>query len=398
MCCRLIITYFICIFSFSFCATKDAQDTINNEILPGAYQTEQYLPLLRNKRVGVVVNHTSTIHNRHLVDSLLAAQVNISAIFSPEHGFLGKEADGAKIEDQMYENIPLYSLYGNNRKPADHQLEEVDIMVFDIQDVGARFYTYISTMHYAMEACAEQDIPFLVLDRPNPNGHYVDGPMLDTAYRTFVGMHPIPAVYGMTIGELAQMINGEMWLENGIQVNLQVIPCQNYDHTSYYELPINPSPNLPNMRAVLLYPSLCFLEGSTLSIGRGTTTQFQVIGHPALDNQPYEFTPISRPGATYPKWENETCYGVDLTDISTDSLFAIGEIDLSYLVHYYSELPKDQEFFRSHASFDRLAGSSELRNWLVDGLSAEQIKEQWHADIVSFKKSRSQYLLYADFE
>jgi len=280
---------------------------------PAAYNYAAYQHLLKDKKVGLVVNHTSLLGDEHLVDFLLSKKIEVSKIFTPEHGFKGTADAGEKVYNDEYKNIAIVSLYGKNKKPTAEQLSDIDVLVFDMQDVGARFYTYISTMHYVMESAAENRVGVVILDRPNPNGHYVDGPIREAAFESFIAKHPIPVVHGMTVGELAQMINDEDWLADSISCDLTVIPCQNYDHTKNYVLPIKPSPNLPNQRSVYLYPGLCFFEGTVLSIGRGTQKQFQIIGHPQLKAMPFQFTPVSSPGAKYPKLENEVCYGVDLT-------------------------------------------------------------------------------------
>lgn len=288
----------------------------SNKILPGANQSQQYFPLLKNNNLGCVVNHTSIIENVHLVDSLISEKINITAIFSPEHGFRGDADRGALIDNSIdaKTGIPIVSLHGQHRKPQISDLKNIDVMLFDIQDVGVRFYTYISTMYLVMQACAENDIPLFVLDRPNPNGDYIAGPVLDTAnYRSFVGMLPIPIVYGLTMGELAKMINGEGWLGENLVCDLTVIKCKNYTHASKYELPVKPSPNLPNFRSIRLYPSLCFFEATSVSIGRGTKFPFQVIGYPDSTYGDFSFTPVSIPGAsTNPLHENKTCFGEDL--------------------------------------------------------------------------------------
>jgi uncharacterized protein YbbC (DUF1343 family) len=345
----------------------------------------------------MVVNQTSTIGERHLVDSLLAAGMVIKKIFAPEHGFRGQADAGEKVSDgkDAQTGIPIASLYGAKRKPGAEDLAGIDLMIFDIQDVGARFYTYISTMHYIMEACAENNIPMLILDRPNPNGHYVDGPVLDTStYRSFVGMHPIPTVHGMTIGEYAQMVNGEGWLAGDQTCKLTVIPCENYRHDRPYVLPIKPSPNLPNNRSIYLYPSICLFEGTVFSLGRGTTSQFQVIGAPDYPETDFSFTPISRPGAKYPKHENKTCYGLDLTTLDPEQIFAERQLNLSYLLDIYQRYPNKDDFFLNSDFFEKLAGNNQLRKQLIAGKSEAAIRASWEPALSQFKEMRKKYLLY----
>ncbi|NND04803.1 MAG: DUF1343 domain-containing protein [Saprospiraceae bacterium] len=362
---------------------------------PGAHQLSAYVDLLKNKSVGLVVNQTSRVGATHLVDTLLGLEIDIDKIFSPEHGFRGDADAGAHIADgaDPSTGIPIVSLYGQKRKPDVDDLKGIDVLVFDIQDVGARFYTYISTMHYVMEAAAEHHVPIIVLDRPNPNGHYVDGPIREHQFKSFVGMHPVPVVYGMTIGEYAQMINGEGWLPDEDKCDLTVIACQDYGHDVLYDLPIAPSPNLPNLRSILLYPSLCFFEGTTLSIGRGTTKQFQVIGHPKLVDKAATFTPKSMFGAAKPKWKDQLCHGIDLTDKTPKSLQAMGKLQLSYLIVAYQDLAKDEPFF-NEKWFDKLAGTSTLREAIVAGQSEDQIRSTWQAELAKFKLMRAKYLIY----
>ncbi|HKK75665.1 MAG TPA: DUF1343 domain-containing protein [Saprospiraceae bacterium] len=391
----------ICVFSCQNQTSQAQSKTSNGEaetaITVGAARTDAYLPLLRGKSIGMVVNQTSTIGNTHLVDSLLASGIKIIKIFAPEHGFRGQADAGEKVSDgkDNQTGLPIASLYGAKRKPAPTDLAGIDLMVFDIQDVGARFYTYISTMHYIMEACAENDIPMLVLDRPNPNGHYVDGPVLDTSrYRSFVGMHPIPTVHGMTIGEYAQMVNGERWLVGGLQCDLTVIPCENYSHDRPYILPIKPSPNLPNNRAIYLYPSICLFEGTVFSLGRGTSKQFQVIGAPDYPQTAFSFTPVSRPGATYPKHEDKTCYGLDLTQLLPEQIFAERQLNLSYLLDIYQTYPHKDKFFLESNFFEKLSGNDELKAQLIAGKSEAEIRASWEPELGQFKESRKKYLLY----
>ncbi len=373
-----------------------SEDTIPSiqPIKVGAAQLELYLPQLKDKTIALVVNQTSTIGNQHLVDSLLTHGINIKTIFAPEHGFREMADAGAKITDAKdpKTQLPIVSLYGTKRKPTPADLKDIDLIIFDIQDVGARFYTYISSMHYVMEACAENNVDFMVLDRPNPNGHYVDGPILDTAFRSFVGMHPIPVVHGMTVGEYAKMINGESWLKKGVQCNLEVIPCENYTHQTFYEVPIKPSPNLPNARAIYLYPSLCFFEGTVVNEGRGTNKQFQVYGDPKSTIGDYEYIPVAMPGAQSPKHQNKLCRGFDLSNIPLDSLQAQKQLNLNYLITFYMAYPEPDQFFNNF--FDKLAGNAILRKQIIAGNSEAEIRATWQEGLTNFKKIRAKYLIY----
>ena len=372
--------------------TSESDEPAEKPIVVGAARFDQYVPDLKNKRIGLVVNQTSLVGATHLVDTLLELGVNLVKIFSPEHGFRGEAADGEKVDYSADKNtgVPLVSLYGKTRKPTEEMLEGVDVMIFDIQDVGARFYTYISTMHYVMEACAEFDKEFMVLDRPNPNGDYVDGPVLDLQFRTFVGMHEIPIVHGLTVGEMAQMINGEGWLENGLKCRLRVIKCDEYDHQKPYSLPVGPSPNLPNDQAARLYPTLCLFEGTAMSIGRGTDFPFQVLGYPDTVYGSFSFTPRSIEGVSkYPKLENQLCWGIDLRDKKGDRRFT-----LSYLLDAYGKFAEKEKFFIK--SFTRLAGNDKLQQQIVDGLSEEDIRKTWEPGLGNFKEKRKKYLLYPE--
>ena len=367
------------------------------EPLPGAYNTQDYLDQLTDKKIAIVANQTSVIRNSsgkgytHLVDSLMTLGIDISKVFAPEHGFRGKLDAGEKVEDQKdpKTGLPIISLYGKNKKPSSEHLSGIDLVVFDIQDVGVRFYTYISTLHYIMEACAENDIPLIVFDRPNPNGHYVDGPVLKPEFKSFVGMHPIPVVYGMTIGEYAGMINGEKWLDKGIQCELTVIELKGYDHQTPYKLPIKPSPNLPNEKAVNLYPSLCFFEGTTISCGRGTEQQFQIFGSPELPETlfSYSFTPEPNFGAKYPKHQGKKCFGRNLQDEER-----LVELNLEWLIEAYQNHKEKDSFFNDF--FVKLAGTADLRENIEKGLSPDSIRDQWQEDLSAFKSKREKYLLY----
>jgi uncharacterized protein YbbC (DUF1343 family) len=377
---------------------ENDKDTL---LVVGANQVDRYLPILKGKKIGIVANQTSVIFKNseqsnftHIVDSLLSLNVLLKKVFTPEHGFRGKADAGEVVKDgfDLKSGLPIVSLYGKNKKPSEEQLAGLDILVFDIQDVGARFYTYISSLHYIMEACAEQNIPMLILDRPNPNGHYIDGPILESTYNGFVGMHPIPIVHGLTIGEYAQMINGEGWLENSIVCELQIIPVLNYTHETTYSLPIKPSPNLPNDVAINLYPSLCLFEGTNVSIGRGTEMQFQIAGSPYHKLKPYnfEFTPQPNEGAKYPKHENLVCYGYDLRNEQK-----LSAINLKWLIDFYrahKNHSKETSFFTPF--FTKLAGTKQLQKQIENGFSEEQIKETWENGLKSFDEMRVKYMLY----
>lgn len=387
---KLILLIVIVVFS---CGTLVAQ------IKTGAERTNDYLPLLEGKRVGLVANHTSLIGNTHLVDSLLALEVNLVKIFGPEHGFRGNMADGAVIENGIDQKsgLPVISLYGSNKKPSPEDMEGLDLVIFDIQDVGLRFYTFISTMQYVMEACVENNVDFLVLDRPNPNGFYIDGPVLDPKYKSFVGMQPIPVVHGMTIAEYARMINDEGWLENGVKCNLAYITCLNWDHRKYYELPVRPSPNLPNMTSIYLYPSLCFFEGTIMSIGRGTDLPFQVYGHPGYKESGFSFTPKSIPGASVnPPLKGEKCFGVDLSTLPYNFFRDNSGIILHWLIDAYDQLKEKDDFFNAY--FVKLAGTEKLQEQLENGVSANVIRAGWKKDLQNFQETRKKYLLYKDFQ
>lgn len=373
-----------------------AQNSSSVSVITGAQRTADYLPKLKNKKVALVVNQTSLINNTHLVDSLLKLGISIKTVFSPEHGFRGNADAGEVVKDAKDKTtgLPIISLYGKKKKPLSEDLAGIDIIIFDIQDVGVRFYTYISTLHYVMEACAENKIPLIVLDRPNPNGHYIDGEILQPNYRSFVGMHPVPTVYGMTIGEYAQMINGEGWLANQVKCDLTVISCKEYTHQTYYELPVKPSPNLPDMKSILLYPSLCFFEGTTLSIGRGTNKPFQVIGHPKLKSN-FQFIPMPNEGAKDPLHKGLECQGEDLSLLDTKTLKNEGKIDLSYIIKYHQKMKAiNEKYFLDNNFIDKLSGSDALRHLIENGKSEADIRASWKDGIESFKKTREKYLIY----
>jgi len=370
-----------------------------SQIITGAEQTNRYLPLLQDKRVAVCFNPTSVIGKTHLVDTLLSAHINIVKIFAPEHGFRGEAEAGAVIHSttDAKTGIPIVSLYGKNKKPTLEQLKNVDIILFDMQDVGCRFFTYISTLHYVMEAAAAAKTPVLILDRPNPNGYFVDGPVLEEKYKSFVGMHPVPVVHGMTIGEYAQMINGEKWLENNLACELQIIDCKNYTHSSRYSLPIKPSPNLSSDEAIFLYPSLCLFEGTDISLGRGTSTPFQIFGHPDLTIGDFYFTPEPIKGVSEnPPQKGKKCRGFDLTNEAKNNLQGNNSFNLSYLIMAYKHFPKEMKFFTSPDFFDKLAGNSTLRWQIINGRTEEEIRASWQPALDNFKKTRSKYLIYPE--
>ena len=373
----------------------------------GASQHYQYLPMLASKHVGVVTNHTGiiqkivhqkdstiTVQNEHLVDFLLSKKVKIDKVFAPEHGFRGTADAGEVIKDGVdaKTKLPIVSLYGKNKKPTAEQLKGIEVMLFDLQDVGVRFYTYISTLHYVMEACAENYIPLVILDRPNPNGHFMDGPVLEPAYKSFIGMHPVPVVYGMTIAEYAQMINGEKWLKGGLQCNLKIIPLKSYDRKAIYPLPVAPSPNLPNATAVNLYPNLCFFEGTQVSMGRGTKWQFQIYGSPYLEKTAFTFVPKPNAGDKNPKFNGRTCYGEDLTQTPP-----LSQLNLSWLIKAYEQTSGVKTpFFTS--SFDKLAGNKTLKEQLLQHKTEKEIRDSWQKSLKDFAKIRRKYLLYpSDF-
>lgn len=363
------------------------------KVVVGAENFTAYVPLLKGKNVALVVNQSSEVYGEHLVDKLLRDKIHVQKIFAPEHGFRGNADAGQAIKNgfDAKTGLPIVSLYGQHKKPTKKDLEAIDIIVFDIQDVGVRFYTYLSTLHYIMEAAAESNIPVIVLDRPNPNGGRIDGEVLNVNYQSFVGMHPVPILYGMTIGEYALMINGEGWLKGGMKANLKVIRLGNYTHTTPYSLPIKPSPNLPNDLSIYLYPSLAFFEGTTFSVGRGTTEQFQLYGSPYYKDKRFSFKPLSREGAKYPKHQNKICYGVDLRG---EKITLNEGINLSYILDAYKKYPYKKKFFLKNKFIDKLAGSDHLRKQIRAGKSAKTIKKSWQKGLNHFKAIRQNYLIY----
>ena len=370
-----------------------SKDSIKDIIIASP---QDYFHLIQDKNVAVVGNQTSVVKNSqskftHLIDTLISLNIKIKKVFSPEHGFRGLADAGELVSDSkdIKTGLPIISLHGKNKKPTKEHLAGIEIMIFDIQDVGVRFYTYISTMHYVMEACAEAKIPLIVIDRPNPNANYIDGPVLEMAHKSFLGMHPVPIVYGMTIGEYAQMINGEQWLQNGIQCDLKVIPLKNYTHNSNYSLPIRPSPNLPSDKAINLYPSLGLFEGTSINAGRGTEMQFQIFGAPYLDviKYPFRYTPQANFGAKYPKQKGKQCNGLDLRKTPNLSM-----INLYWLTDAYNNTPKNQEFFQK--TFTAHAGTKKLQRQIENGLTAKAIRATWQDELQNFKKIRKKYLIY----
>jgi uncharacterized protein YbbC (DUF1343 family) len=365
----------------------------------GAEQMDAYLPMLQGKRIAIVGNQSSLVGDVHLVDTLLRYGVEIVKIFSPEHGFRGDHDAGAYVQNTTDEKtgIAMVSLYGQKKKPDASDLQGVDLILFDLQDVGVRFYTYISTLSYMMEVCALYDIPLIVLDRPNPNGFYIDGPVLKDGYTSFVGLHPVPVVYGLTIGEYGLMVNGEGWLPEGMQCELQVIPVEGYKRNMIVKLPVKPSPNLPNWQSIYLYPSLCFFEGTIVSIGRGTDMPFQVFGHPDYYEGQFVFTPRSIPGAAAnPKLLGQTCYGESLTGFAANYKNNPKRLNLDWLTATYESLSVKHAFFNNY--FNTLAGQSDLRQHIEQGLSDAAIRRSWQADIEAYKLIRAKYLIYPDFE
>ena len=399
-----VIVFFVAATSCKNAVSEQKSTALNpvpRSIVVAANRTDKYLSLLKDKNVAVAVNNTSVIFKNdgsnsssHLVDSLLAHKVSIKTMFAPEHGVRGKIDAGEKIVDGIDEvtGLPVISLYGKNYKPGAEQLKDIDVVLFDIQDVGVRFYTYLSTLHYIMEACAENNIQVIVLDRPNPNGHYIDGPIAEEAFKSFVGLHPVPIVYGMTIGEYAQMINGERWLKDGIQCDLTVIPLENYTHQSTYSLPLRPSPNLPNDTAINLYPSICLFEGTNVSCGRGTEMQFQIFGSPYLPAEKYPFTFVPQPnfGSGSPKHQDQKCYGLDLSASER-----LNELNFQWVIDAYHNTGSQEEFFKPDF-FNKLAGTDALKKQIEAGLSFEEIKKTWQPGLEAFKQVRKKYLIYED--
>tara|TARA_B100000575_G_scaffold284701_1_gene279088 strand:+ start:12896 stop:14071 length:1176 start_codon:yes stop_codon:yes gene_type:complete len=362
----------------------------SQDIIPGSERITTYISKLYNKNIAIVANNTSIVRNKnskiHLIDTLLKSGIVVKKIFSPEHGLFGDKDDGEKIENGLYKNIEVISLYGKKRKISDNDMQEIDIIIFDIQDVGVRFYTYLSTLHYTMEAASRNNKKIIILDRPNPNSFYIDGPVLEDKNISFIGLHPVPIVYGMTIGEYGKMINGEGWLENKTKADLEVIKIKNYNHGLKYEPPVRPSPNLPNLQSIYLYPSLAFLEKTEVSVGRGTNIQFQIYGHPDFKND-FSFIPSPNFGSKYPKLNGKLSFGEDLRDYETK-----GMIELKWLISSFNQISDKKKFFRN--DFDKLSGTSNLKKQIIDGMSEFEIRESWNDGIEKFKKIRKKYLLY----
>lgn len=384
--------------SLLFCITlcTNAQKTNNSRIAVGAEQTSEYFPILKNKKIAVFSNHTGMIGNKHTIDVLLENKLNVVAIFSPEHGFRGNADAGEHVSSSVDSKtgVPILSLYdGKAGKPSEESMRKFDVLLVDIQDVGLRFYTYYISMVKLMDACAEYNRKMIILDRPNPNGHYVDGPILDMKYKSGVGWLPIPVVHGMTLGELALMVNGEKWLPASKECDVTVIKCKNYTHHSLYQLPVAPSPNLPNMKAIYLYPSTCYFEATPVSLGRGTSLPFQIYGHPNMRGYDYAFTPKSVPGAKKPPQLDKLCYGKDLSGLSDKEIWEKG-VDLSYVIDAYTNLNMGEHFFRPF--FELLIGTDYVRKMIIQGKSADEIKAMWKDDVEKFKVQRKPYLLYAE--
>lgn len=384
--------------SLLFCITlcTNAQKTNNSRIAVGAEQTSEYFPILKNKKIAVFSNHTGMIGNKHTVDVLLENKLNVVAIFSPEHGFRGDADAGEHVSSSVDSKtgVPILSLYdGKAGRPSEESMRKFDVLLVDIQDVGLRFYTYYISMVKLMDACAEYNRKMIILDRPNPNGHYVDGPILDMKYKSGVGWLPIPVVHGMTLGELALMVNGEKWLPASKECDVTVIKCKNYTHRSLYQLPVAPSPNLPNMKAIYLYPSTCYFEATPVSLGRGTSLPFQIYGHPNMRGYDYSFTPKSVPGAKNPPQLDKLCYGKDLSGLSDKEIWEKG-VDLSYVIDAYTNLNMGEHFFRPF--FELLIGTDYVRKMIIQGKSADEIKAMWKDDVEKFKVQRKPYLLYAE--
>lgn len=390
-----LFAFLMIIFVACSSMSESQKEAGKSRIILGAEQLDQYMSQLKGKRVALLVNQTSTIGSVHLVDTLQSLGVDIQKVFAPEHGFRGDYSAGAVVSNGIDQKsgLPVVSLYGRNKKPTPQMLENIDVIIFDIQDVGVRFYTYISTMHYVMEACAEQNKKLIILDRPNPNGFYVDGPVLKKEYSSFIGMHPIPIVHGLTVGELALMIEGEAWLKNKVKCNFQIVPCKNYTHDNLYQLPIKPSPNLPNMNSVYLYPYLGLFEGTNVSIGRGTDFPFQVVGRPEFKGD-YLFIPRSIPGVSdHPKHEGKECGGFVVNDFNLPRFFDQPSLNIDWFLLFYAKnTPANGPYFKNFIF--KLIGNSTFKDQVIAGLSAQEIKQTWQSDLEEYKAMRKKYLLY----
>ncbi|MDP3432063.1 MAG: DUF1343 domain-containing protein [Bacteroidota bacterium] len=390
-CCLFFMTI---VFSACNSATKNIDD---HAVIVGAARTEVYLPMLKDKKVGLVVNQTSVVDSVHLVDLLLANGVDIRAIYAPEHGYKGNVERGIDIShsSDTVTGIPVYSIYGATRKPTPEFLKDVDVVIFDIQDVGCRFYTVFGTMHYVMEACAENGKKVLIMDRPNPLGYYVDGSVLKPGFNSFIGMHEVPVVHGLTAGEYAGMINGEGWLKDSVKCDMEVIGLENYTHATKYQLPVAPSPNLPDMKSVYLYPTVCYFEGTEVNEGRGTYKPFQQFGAPYFTPKDHSYVPVSIPVLSlHPRFEGQTCYGYDLSGIELSELQKIEQVRLNYLIEFYQKSELRDSFFTDF--FVNLAGSDTLRKQIIAGQTEEQIRKSWEPDLTQFKEMRKKYLLYKE--
>lgn len=388
--------YRFCIIFIFILSVKSLMATV----IPGAYQFSKYVPSLKGLKVAIVANHTSMIGNVHLVDTLLAQDVKVKKIFAPEHGFRGNAANGEHINNSIDKKsgLPIVSLYGKQKKPSSKELKGIDAIIFDMQDVGVRYYTYLTTMHYIMEACAENNISLWILDRPNPNGHYIDGPVLDPKFtQSMVGLHPIPLVHGMTLGELAMMIKGEKWISKANKLSLFVVPVKHYDHNTEYQLPIAPSPNLPTPASIILYPSLGLFEGTIMSMGRGTQWPFEVLGAPWFHEGKFQFTPNDIPGkAINPPYKGQLCKGLHLDNFAYDYLKDYQKIYLLWMIEMYKSYGSKPEFFNSF--FDKLAGTPDLKKQIIEGKTEAEIRASWESELQQFKKIRRNYLIYAHDE
>lgn len=383
--------------------SNELADYCNAEVKTGAARFEQYVPSLAGKRVALVANQSSLVDDTHLLDTLLSQDVDVVKVFALEHGFRGKADAGEEVDDHLDSKtgLPIVSLYRKEKAPRGEELADVDVLLFDIQDVGVRFYTYISSMSYIMNAVAVFDKEMVVLDRPNPNGHYLAGPVLQESCSSFIGMHRVPVVHGMTIGEYAKMVDGEKWMANQLGQRLKVVPSSGWDHSKFYEVPVAPSPNLPNMTSIYLYPSLCLFEGTVVSIGRGTNSPFQVVGHPDFEvdvlEDLYSFTPEPNEGASRPKLKGETCHGYDFSTMSLDELRSF-RFNIRYFIEFYEKLEMGSSFFLSSGFIHNLAGRKDFRDQVIAGKTIEEIEAVWEEDLNAFKQIRSKYLLYPDFE
>lgn len=383
-----------------FFGTSGFSQELTKEIKPGAERISEYLPLIKDKRIALVANQTSVVGEKHLVDTLLSLGINVKKVFAPEHGFRGLADAGEHVKNSKDKKtgLPVISLYGKHKKPSAKDLSDVDVVIFDIQDVGVRYYTYISTMQYVMEACAENEKKILVFDRPNPNGFYVDGPLLQEECKSFVGLFPIPLVHGLTVGELARMITGEKWFHNSGSCDLEIITCENYSHRDFYRLPVKPSPNLPNMLSVYLYPSLGFFEGTIVSVGRGTPDPFQVFGHPEMKNTSFNFIPAGMEGAKNPPYEGLECFGFNLKVIGENDIRNYKKMYLQWLLVAYHNSPDKSGFFLKNNFFNLLAGNKQLMEQVKEGMNEREIRKSWEHGLEKYRTLRKKYLLYEDFE